>query len=150
MLCGFGIRSKGVCFFFCWGWGITNPPVLIGRTFFLRRISNPPGRLAGLRLPFQAGTPSGLAFATPSRNAWRGCVCHSKPGRLAGLRLLLQAGTPSGLAFATPSRDAWRGWVPEKIRHKKYGTKKGLTLFTEKSVLVYLQMISKTYILERN
>ena len=25
---------------------ITNPPVLIGRTFFLRRISNPPGRLA--------------------------------------------------------------------------------------------------------
>ena len=109
MLCGFGIRSKGVCFFFCWGWGITNPPVLIGRTFFLRRISNPPGRLAELRLPFQAGTPSGLAFATPSR-------------------------------------DAWRGWVPEKIRHKKYGTKKGLTLFTEKSVLVYLQMISKTYI----
>ena len=60
------------------------------------------------------------------------------------------AGTPNGLAFATPSRDAWRGWVPEKIRHKKYGTKKGLTLFAEKSVLVYLQMISKTYILERN
>ena len=31
-LCGFAIRSKEVCFFFCWG--ITNPPVLIGRTFF--------------------------------------------------------------------------------------------------------------------
>ena len=31
-LCGFAIRSKGVCFSFCWG--ITNPPVLIGRTFF--------------------------------------------------------------------------------------------------------------------
>ena len=45
-LCGFAIRSKGVCFSFCWG--ITNPPVLIGQTF-LRRISNPPGRLAGLR-----------------------------------------------------------------------------------------------------
>ena len=30
--CGFAIRSKGVCFPFCWG--ITNPPVLIGRTFF--------------------------------------------------------------------------------------------------------------------
>ena len=65
--------------------------------------------------------------------------------------MLLQAGTPSGLAFATPSRDAWRGWVPEKIRHKRIRhKKKGLTLFAEKSVLVYLQMISKTYILERN
>ena len=32
MLCGFGIRSKGVCLSFYWG--ITNPPVLIGRTFF--------------------------------------------------------------------------------------------------------------------
>ena len=42
MLCGFGIRSKGVCLSFYWG--ITNPPVLIGRTFFLRRIANPPGR----------------------------------------------------------------------------------------------------------
>ena len=31
-LCGFEIRSKGVCFSFCWG--ITNPPGLIGRTFF--------------------------------------------------------------------------------------------------------------------
>ena len=77
-------------------------------------------------------------------------MISNPPGRLTGLRLLLQAGTPSGVAFATPSRDAWRGWVPEKIRHKKSGTKKGLTLFAEKSVLVYLQMISKTYILERN
>ena len=34
-----------LCFLRCC-WGITNPPVLIGRTFFLRRISNPPGRLA--------------------------------------------------------------------------------------------------------
>ena len=32
MLCGFAIRSKGVCFSFYWG--ITNPPVFIGRTFF--------------------------------------------------------------------------------------------------------------------
>ena len=31
-LCGFAIRSKGVCFSFCWG--IANPPVLIGRTLF--------------------------------------------------------------------------------------------------------------------
>ena len=31
-LCGFEIRSKGVCFFFCWR--ITNPPGLRGRTFF--------------------------------------------------------------------------------------------------------------------
>ena len=31
-LCGFAIRSKGVCFPFCLG--ITNPRVLIGRTFF--------------------------------------------------------------------------------------------------------------------
>jgi hypothetical protein len=31
-LCGFAIRSKGVCFSFYWG--ITNPPVFIGRTFF--------------------------------------------------------------------------------------------------------------------
>ena len=45
-LCGFVIRSKGVCFSFYWG--ITNPPVFIGRTFFLRRISNPPGHLLGL------------------------------------------------------------------------------------------------------
>ena len=33
-LCGFAIRSKGVCFSFYCCWGITNPPVLIGRTFF--------------------------------------------------------------------------------------------------------------------
>ena len=31
-LCGFEIRSKGVCFFFYRG--ITNPPLSIGRTFF--------------------------------------------------------------------------------------------------------------------
>ena len=31
-LCGFVIRSKGVCFFFYRG--ITNPPLSIGRTFF--------------------------------------------------------------------------------------------------------------------
>ena len=31
-LCGFESRSKEVCISFCWG--ITNPPVLIGRTFF--------------------------------------------------------------------------------------------------------------------
>ena len=31
-LCGFAIRSKGVCFPFCLG--ITNPRVFIGRTFF--------------------------------------------------------------------------------------------------------------------
>ena len=31
-LCGFGIRSKQECYYL--GWGITNPPVLIGRTFF--------------------------------------------------------------------------------------------------------------------
>ena len=30
--CGFAIRSKEVFFSYCWG--ITNPPVLIGRTFF--------------------------------------------------------------------------------------------------------------------
>ena len=34
MLCGFAIRSKGECFPYCYCWGITNPPVLIGRTFF--------------------------------------------------------------------------------------------------------------------
>ena len=31
-LCGFAIRSKGVCFSFYWG--IANPPGLLGRTFF--------------------------------------------------------------------------------------------------------------------
>ena len=31
--CGFEIRSKGVCFSY-YGGGITNPPVLRGRTFF--------------------------------------------------------------------------------------------------------------------
>ena len=31
----FAIRSKGVCFPFCWG--ITNPPVLIGRTFLIHK-----------------------------------------------------------------------------------------------------------------
>ena len=46
-LCGFAIRSKGVCFPFCWG--ITNPPVLIGRTFFY----------GGFQI---------------RRDAWRGCA----------------------------------------------------------------------------
>ena len=32
LFCGFEIRSKGVCFSFYWG--ITNPPLFIGRTFF--------------------------------------------------------------------------------------------------------------------
>ena len=44
-LCGFVIRSKGVCFPFCWG--ITNPPVLIGRTFFTADFKS-------------AGTPDGV------------------------------------------------------------------------------------------
>ena len=44
-LCGFAIRSKGECFPFCWG--ITNPPVLIGRTFFTADFKS-------------AGTPDGL------------------------------------------------------------------------------------------
>ena len=46
-LCGFAIRSKGICFSFCWG--ITNPPVLIGRTFFTADCKS-------------AGTPSGLVL----------------------------------------------------------------------------------------
>ena len=46
-LCGFTIRSKGECFPFCWG--ITNPPVLIGRTFFY----------GGFQI---------------RRDAWRGCA----------------------------------------------------------------------------
>ena len=46
-LCGFAIRSKGECFPFCWG--ITNPPVLIGRTFFY----------GGFQI---------------RRDAWRGCA----------------------------------------------------------------------------
>ena len=33
-LCGFAIRSKGECISLLLCWGITNPPVLIGRTFF--------------------------------------------------------------------------------------------------------------------
>ena len=91
------------------GLGDYKSPGFNRSNLFLRRISNPPGRLAGLRLPFQAGTPSGVAFAIPSR-------------------------------------DAWRGWAPEKYGTKNTAQKKGLTLFAEKSVLVYLQMISKTYI----
>ena len=46
-LCGFAIRSKGECFPLCWG--ITNPPVLIGRTFFY----------GGFQI---------------RRDAWRGCA----------------------------------------------------------------------------
>ena len=46
-LCGFAIRSKGECFPFCWG--ITNPPVLIGRTFFTADFKS-------------AGTPGGVAL----------------------------------------------------------------------------------------
>ena len=46
-LCGFAIRSKGVCISCCWG--ITNPPVLIGRTILTADFKS-------------AGTPSGLAF----------------------------------------------------------------------------------------
>ena len=46
-LCGFAIRSKGVCLSFCWG--IANPPVLIGRTFFY----------GGFQI---------------RRDAWRGCA----------------------------------------------------------------------------
>ena len=48
-LCGFAIRSKEVCFSFCWG--IANPPVFNRSNLFLRRIANPPGRLAvGLQI----------------------------------------------------------------------------------------------------
>ncbi len=44
-LCGFAIRSKGVCFSFYWG--ITNPQVFIGRTFFTADLKS-------------AGTPGGF------------------------------------------------------------------------------------------
>ena len=48
-LCGFEIRSKGECISFLLCWGITNPPVLIGRTFFY----------GGFQI---------------RRDAWRGCA----------------------------------------------------------------------------
>ena len=48
-LCGFAIRSKGECFPFCCVGGITNPPVLIGQTFFY----------GGFQI---------------RRDAWRGCA----------------------------------------------------------------------------
>ena len=48
-LCGFAIRSKGECISFLLCWGITNPPVLIGRTFFY----------GGFQI---------------RRDAWRGCA----------------------------------------------------------------------------
>ena len=51
MLCGFGISSKGVCLSFYWG--ITNPPVLIGRTFFTADCKS-------------AGTPGGVAKNDPT------------------------------------------------------------------------------------
>ena len=45
MLCGFEIRSKGVCLSFYWG--DYKSPGFNRSNLFLRRIENPPGRLAG-------------------------------------------------------------------------------------------------------
>ena len=44
MLCGFEIRSKGVCLSFYWG--DYKSPGFNRSNLFLRRIANPPGRLA--------------------------------------------------------------------------------------------------------
>ena len=59
-LCGFAIRSKGVCFSFYWG--ITNPPVFIGRTFFY----------GGFQI---------------RRDAWRGCALDT-PSFFSGVNRL--------------------------------------------------------------
>ena len=79
MFCGFAIRSRESVMYY--GLGDYKSPGLIGRTFFLRRIANPSGRLAGCV------------------DAWRGVwtpggVC----GRLAGCVERLGKGgkTPSG------------------------------------------------------
>ena len=45
MFCGFAIRSRESVMYY--GLGDYKSPGLIGRTFFLRRIANPSGRLAG-------------------------------------------------------------------------------------------------------
>ena len=45
MLCGFEIRSKGVCLSFYWG--DYKSPGFNRSNLFLRRIANPPGRLVG-------------------------------------------------------------------------------------------------------
>ena len=45
MLCGFEIRSEGVCLSFYWG--DYKSPGFNRSNLFLRRIANPPGRLAG-------------------------------------------------------------------------------------------------------
>ena len=58
-LCGFAIRSKGVCFSFYWG--ITNPQVFIGRTFFTADFKS-------------AGTPGGRSWSplkTEAGHHWR-------------------------------------------------------------------------------
>ena len=44
-LCGFAIRSKEVCFSFCWG--ITNPPVFNRSNLFLRRSCKSAGTESG-------------------------------------------------------------------------------------------------------
>ena len=48
-LCGFAIRSKGECISLLLCWGDYKSPGFNRSNLFLRRISNPPGRLAGLR-----------------------------------------------------------------------------------------------------
>ena len=64
-LCGFAIRSKGECFPFCWG--ITNPPVLIGRTFFTADFKSA-GTPDGRRFK-SAGNLSDIAFYDVTRNS---------------------------------------------------------------------------------
>ena len=63
MLCGFEIRSKGVCLSFYWG--DYKSPGFNRSNLFLRRIANPPGRLAGFIHPLGGKTAAELQAQSP-------------------------------------------------------------------------------------
>ena len=88
-LCGFEIRSKGVCFSFCWG--ITNPPVLIGRTFFdgglqIRRDAI----ISRKDLPQR---PERAEFPSPGQHPELDNITQIYPNALKGQKLLAQGNT---------------------------------------------------------
>ena len=84
MFCGFAIRSREIVI--CYGLGDYKSPGLIGRTFFLRRIANPSGRLAG------CGTLGGV-YGTAGEGGFQGTKKS---------RGILEGESPRQLKFQRP------------------------------------------------
>ena len=113
-LCGFAIRSKGVCFTLCWG--IVNPRFSYVELFFTAAFKS-------------AGTPGGGALLTPpffsgvNRLTVNRCFLHRHPDIIHCTLLTISSASPSSSAppavrFALSLADRSRCLQPRQVARR--------------------------------